>query len=468
MILNPKYSTLMLLAVLAAVDLSRILPVEGFVSAAMAQDDDDGGGDDDDDDGPAPQPPRPTATPSRSTAPTATAPRAPKVQPVAPAQPRATAAPLPSAAAGEIVVTGLSDEDLALLLEQGFAVIEAAALVRNGPTLHRLRVPDGLTLDEARTLVRARATGQNADFNHYFRSGQDLTPAAAPASDPATAVAADCSHLNCASLAQIDWPEQRDASCQATLEIGVIDTGVNLDHAGLDAARVDLIRVTDDALPSSGETHGTAVVALLVGAEARAPGLLPEGRIVAVDIFSRPGGDERADVVHLIRALDLLSQRGIRVANLSLAGPENTVLTEMLATVAAQGMLVVAAAGNAGPAAPPAWPAAAETVLAVTAVDSGDRVYRRAQRGDHLDLSAPGVDVWSAAAVKGVKPRTGTSYAAPFATAAAAILMSRDPALTPALVQNQLQGLTRDLGEAGADAVYGAGVLSLARLCDRA
>ena len=461
MIWNPKYSTPILLVVLAAVDLSRVLPVDGFVSAAMAQDDDDGGGDADyDDDGPAT---RPTATPGRSVTPTA--PRAPKVQPVAPGQPRAIAAPLPIAAAGEIVVTGLSDDDLALLLEQGFAVIEAAALVHNGPTLHRLRVPDDLTLVEARTLVRARATGQNADFSHYFRSGQDVAPAAAPALDPAKAVNANCSHLNCASLAQIDWPERRDASCQATVEIGVIDTGVNLQHAGLDAARVDLIRVTDGALPSSGETHGTAVVALLVGAEARAPGLLPEGRIAAVDIFSRPDGDERADVAHLIRALDLLSQRGIRVANLSLAEPENTVLTDMLATVAAQGMLVVAAAGNAGPAAPPAWPAAAETVLAVTAVDSGDRVYRRALRGDHLDLAAPGVDVWSAAAVKGVKPRTGTSFAAPFATAAAAILMSRDPALTPALVRNQLQGLTRDLGEAGTDAVYGAGVLSLVRLC---
>ena len=43
MILGPRYSTLMLLAVLAAVDLSRVLPSGGgFVSAALAQDDDDG------------------------------------------------------------------------------------------------------------------------------------------------------------------------------------------------------------------------------------------------------------------------------------------------------------------------------------------------------------------------------------------------------------------------------------------
>ena len=461
MILGPRYSTLMLLAVLAAVDLSRVLPSGGgFVSAALAQDDDGGGDDDDDDDRPATRPARSNSAPSRTVTPAA--PRAPSVQP------QASVVPRPLAAAGEIVVTGLSPADLAELVQQGFAVIEAVALVQNGPTLFRLRVPEGVTLDAARGLVRAQATGQNADFNHYFRSGQEVTPAAAPLADPAGAGAGDCAHLNCAVLAQIDWPVQRDGSCQATVEIGVIDTGVNLDHAGLGAAQVEVIRMTDDALPASGETHGTAVVALLVGAEARAPGLLPEGRVVAVDIFSRPEGDERADVVHLIRALDLLSQRGIRVANLSLAGPENAVLRDMLTAVAAQGMLVVAAVGNAGPAAPPAWPAAADTVLAVTAVDGGDRVYRRAQRGDHLDLAAPGVEVWSAAAVKGVKPRTGTSYAAPFATAAAAILMSRDPAMTPGVARERLQGLTRDIGAAGADEVYGAGVLSLAGLCDEA
>lgn len=464
MILNPKNSTVMLLALLAAADLSRVLPTgSGFVSAAMAQDDDDGGGDDDDD-SQAARPTRSNTAPSRTVIPAA--PRAPKVQPVAPVQAPPPVALLPVAAPDEIVVTGLSGADLALLVEQGFAVIEAVTLVQNGSTLHRLRVPDGLTLDAARGLVRARATGQNADFNHYFRLGQDVTPAAAPASGQVSGVVDRCTHLNCGALAQIGWPEQRNDTCRATLEIGVIDTGVNLEHAGLGAAQVEVIRVTDDALPSSGETHGTAVVALIVGAEARAPGLLPEARIVAVDIFSRPDGDERADVVHLIRALDLLSQRGIRVANLSLTGPENAVLSDMLEAVAATGMLVVAAAGNAGPAAPPAWPAAAQTVLAVTAVDGDDRVYRRAQRGDHLDLAAPGVEVWSAAAVKGVKPRTGTSYSAPFATAAAAILLSRDPEMSPVVVLERMRGMTRDIGAEGADEIYGAGVMSLAGLCD--
>lgn len=373
--------------------------------------------------------------------------------------------PLPVRAADEIVVTGLSGADLTALLTDGFAVIDALSIARNGAVLHRLRVPAGLSVEDARDRVRARPTGTNADFNHYFRASQTIVPASAPQGDVVTAPRS-CSHLNCRVLTQIAWPQTRPPSCQSTIEIGIIDTSVNLNHAGLLQARIEFIRLADADLPTSAETHGTAVVALLAGTEARAPGLLPEARLVAVDIFSREGGDERADVVHLVQALDLLAARKVRVVNLSLAGPQNAVLSDMLAEVDASGMLVVAATGNGGPAALPAWPAAAETVLAVTAVDGDDRIYRRAQRGPHVDVAAPGVEVWSAASAKGVKPRTGTSYAAPFATAAAAIVVSREPSLTPAAVIERLRGLTRDLGAAGADDVFGAGVLMLSGLCE--
>jgi subtilisin family serine protease len=170
-------------------------------------------------------------------------------------------------------------------------------------------------------------------------------------------------------------------------------------------------------------------------------------------------------VVSLVRALDLSVQRGVSVANLSLAGPENAVLTDMLGAVEVAGVLVVAAAGNAGPTAPPAWPAAHAGALAVTAVDPGGRIYRKAQRGPHVDIAAPGVEVWAAASVKGVKPRTGTSYAAPHVTAAAAILASRHPDWTPADLAAALRAMTVDAGAKGADEVFGAGILSVAALC---
>lgn len=463
---NPPFLALITLAAVAVLEVNRALPAGwalpatgtfSFASPAFA--DDDGGGDDGGDDGGNGA--RDGAgegikrNRARAGGNTRRAAPAPVVQ------------QLPVRASGEIVVTGLSEADLAILQTEGFAVIEALSITRSGPVLHRLQVPKGVPLDAARDRVRARETGTNADFNHYFRASQDIVPAAAPEASP-IARAAECDHLNCGVLDQIDWPTARSSDCQTTFEIGVIDTSVNLVHAGLAGAQIDFIRLADADLPASGETHGTAVVALLVGDEARAPGLLPEARLVAIDIFSREGGDERADVVHLVQALDLLAERKVRVVNLSLAGPENTVLSDMLAAVEAAGMLVVAAVGNAGPASPAAWPAAADTVLAVTAVDGNDRIYRRAQRGLHVDVAAPGVEIWSAASAKGVKPRTGTSYAAPFASAAAAIMMSRDPLMTPAAAIAHLRSLTRDLGVAGADEVFGSGVLLLSDLCGQA
>lgn len=460
---NALALTLCSLAALGLLDLGRLLPGDpglSLVNPAYADDHDGGGDDGGDDDGGDDDDGGNSVRGDRSGQ--GAEPRRKRIKTKRRAAPVAVSQALPVRAPGEIVVSGLSEPDLTALLGQGFAVIEAVSITRSGPVLHRLKVPAGQSLDAARSNVRVLDTGRNADFNHYFRPNQDITPAAAPSADRITAL---CTHLNCGALDQIGWPTERAADCQATIGIGVIDTSLNLDHAGFAAAQIDLVRLSDVDLPASGESHGTAVVGMLVGAEARAPGLLPEAKITAVDIFSRNGSDERADVVHLVQALDLLSTRQLRLVNLSLSGPENAVLTDMLAAVAQSGMLVVAAAGNGGAAAPPAWPAAADTVLAVTAMDSRDRIYRQAQRGPHVDLAAPGVEVWSAASSKGVKPRSGTSYAAPFATAAAALLMSRDPGLTPAATVAQLRAMTRDLGAVGPDDIFGAGALLLSGIC---
>ncbi|MBB1491316.1 S8 family serine peptidase [Paracoccus sp. MC1862] len=135
--------------------------------------------------------------------------------------------------------------------------------------------------------------------------------------------------------------------------------------------------------------------------DSRTPGLVPQVELAAVDSFHRAGQDQRTDAFALIRAQDYLEQQEARIVNLSLAGPANAALEAQVAGMAQAGMVLIAAAGNMGPSAPPIYPAAYPQVIAVTAVDRDRGVCRRADRSPYIDFAAPGVDVWTAASVRG-------------------------------------------------------------------
>ena len=138
---------------------------------------------------------------------------------------------------------------------------------------------------------------------------------------------------------------------------------------------------------------------------------------------------------------------------------------ETIERLAARGVIVVAPTGNGGPHAQPVYPAAYDAVIAVTAVDRHGRIYRRAGRGGHVDLAAPGVGVWTAASVRGARPRTGTSFAVPFVAAAAALWQQAEPSAGPKEILARMAATSWDLGEPGRDPVYGHGLLQAGALC---
>ena len=89
-----------------------------------------------------------------------------------------------------------------------------------------------------------------------------------------------------------------------------------------------------------------------------------------------------------------------------------------------------------------------------------------AQRGVEIDLAAPGVGLLAATSIRGARGKSGTSYAVPFVTAAAALILSREPGLGAAAVAERLKAGARDLGAEGVDEVFGAGLLDVTGLCD--
>ncbi len=448
----------------------------GAYGIAWAEDDDDDDGDDDDDDGGgmvrtgaddtvAPAPRRITRQPTAPRKPAAV-PSKPKVAPKA--APKIAPKPLPEFVP-EIVVLGLTPDDLAILLQEGFVLLQQQSLASPLADLIRLAPPKGLTLSDARARVRLMSSGQNADFNHLYRTDQGVVTTASTARPQAEPIS-DCSHANCAAHDLVGWPNKtwRDANCTMPLpKIGIIDTGVNSDHDLIDGGRLEIVRLNPDEANASSAAHGTAIVSAFVGKPgSRVEGLLPEASYMIADVFSIVNGDERADAFSLIRGLDLMADRQIRIINLSLSGPDNATLAASIANlVQNRDMILLAAVGNSGPTKGVAFPAAYPGVIGVTAVDPRGRIYRAAQRGPEVDLAAPGSGLLLATSISGAKEKTGTSFAVPFATAAAALAIAADPARKGDAVRDALTATARDLGHAGHDPVFGHGVLQAADFC---
>ena len=130
--------------------------------------------------------------------------------------------------------------------------------------------------------------------------------------------------------------------------------------------------------------------------------------------------------------------QGARVINMSFAGPKDPSLERALKAAYDKNIVLIAAAGNAGPKSPPLFPGADPNVIAVTATDVDDKLFAGANRGKYVSVSAPGVDILVPAPENTYQITTGTSVAAAEVSGIVALLLERNPKLTPADVRRIL------------------------------
>ncbi|SHJ85820.1 Subtilase family protein [Desulfofundulus thermosubterraneus DSM 16057] len=152
---------------------------------------------------------------------------------------------------------------------------------------------------------------------------------------------------------------------------------------------------------------------------------------------------------------------GAQVINLSLGGPQySQALADAVDYAWERGVVVVAAAGNEG--GPVFYPAALPHVIAVAASDGGDRVASFSNHGPEVMVAAPGVDVLTTGVLyPNYTPVSGTSIAAPFVSAAAAIIKSQLPGVGPDGVAEIIRKGVVDIGPPGKDDYAGYGRLDL-------
>ena len=169
-----------------------------------------------------------------------------------------------------------------------------------------------------------------------------------------------------------------------------------------------------------------------------------------------PNGAESTSFV-ILKALNYAAEHGAQIINMSFAGPKDPLIERGIAATAARGILMVAAAGNAGAKSPPLYPAANPNVIAVSATDAQDKLFAASNRGGHIAIAAPGVDIFLPAPDEKYQMTSGTSFSAAYISGLAALMLERNPALKPDEVRAILMKTARDLGAPGRDDLFGAG-----------
>ncbi len=186
-------------------------------------------------------------------------------------------------------------------------------------------------------------------------------------------------------------------------------------------------------------------------------GSAPAARILAIRAFGVASNGAESTSFVILKALDYAASHGARIVNMSFAGPKDALIERSIAATAAKGIVLVAAGGNAGPKSPPLYPAANPNVIAVSATDAQDRLFAASNRGGHIAVAAPGVDIFLPAPDEKYQMTSGTSFSAAYVSGLAALMLERSPSLKPDEVRAILMKTARDLGAPGRDDLFGAG-----------
>ncbi len=263
--------------------------------------------------------------------------------------------------------------------------------------------------------------------------------------------------------------------------IAIIDTGVDGSHPDLAGAVSGGADFSGEGSPDgqlpvgSGDTdHGTMVASLAAG-RGSAPGVgvigaAPEADILSISIgFGGGSTDSDTQVAEAVRwAVD----NGADVINMSLtrntlSWPESW--DDAFLYAMEHDVVVVAAAGNRGSGTTTVGaPATMPGVLTVAGVDrDGKASLDASAQGITIGVSAPSEQLLGAVPGGGVVLWNGTSGATPIVAGVAALVMASHPKLDAAGVINRIVATAKPAGAAGADPIYGFGLLDAAAAVNR-
>jgi hypothetical protein len=328
-----------------------------------------------------------------------------------------------------------------LARRHGLARIGSQNFPLLGATVGLFRITDGRPIATVRREFAADSSVRSVQLDYrYVVQDQNSVPAEG---DPAQY-----------ALSKLRLPQAHTLAHGANVMVAVIDSGIDLKHPELANSIADSF----DALGSKEgpHAHGTGIAGAIVS-HARLMGSAPAARILAIRAFGAASTGAESNSYVVLKALDYAVAHGAQIVNMSFAGPKDELIERAIAATAARGIVMVAAAGNAGAKSPPLYPAANANVIAVSATDAQDRLFAASNRGSYVAVAAPGVDIFLPAPDQKYQMTSGTSFSAAYVSGVAALMLERNPALKREELRATLMKTARDLGSPGRDDLFGAG-----------
>jgi len=363
--------------------------------------------------------------------------------------------------------------------------------------VHSVRLPDGENLEQAMAALLALPEVEAVEPVHLYMT-QYLPD------DPL--YPQQWEHQ--ATGIETAWNVTRGS---ASVVVAVVDSGVDYSHEDLQAniwrnannqPGHDFVNVDTNALIGAGYTliagedyvgedadpmdfngHGTHVSGIIAAADNTVGivGVAPGVRIMPLRAgYSVQQGSNTygiLDTISIFKSIIYATDNGAQVINMSFGGGRDQVIADAVSYAHAQGVVLVAAAGNEHYWFPAdTYPAALPEVIAVAALaDNGEKAsYSRF--GYWVDIAAPGGDfrsggnkgilstvprVGTLSSSTGYRSLQGTSMASPYVAGAAALLLSAHPELSAQQVKNALLETSTPIVNPGAPLYFGRGKLNM-------
>ncbi|HET8701129.1 MAG TPA: S8 family serine peptidase [Nitrococcus sp.] len=271
----------------------------------------------------------------------------------------------------------------------------------------------------------------------------------------------DPDYPNAWHLRKIQAPTAWDKSLGDGVTVAVLGTGVDPYHLDL----VDNLVPGWNVVSNNSDTkdingHGTEVAGVVAATSNNGIGVASvawRARIMPIRVTNDSNG--WAYLSDIANGITWAADHGARVANISYDANGSPTVDAAAKYMKNHGGVVVVAAGNSGT--NPGY-GADPAIIAVSATTSSDTRPSWSSYGQYVDISAPGVGIWTTTWSGSYGAPSGTSFATPIVAGVAALIESVNNALSPDQVAAVLTQSAQDLGTAGWDPYYGYGRVNAA------